>query len=127
MSDENQISIPESLQKWRDEGDFQSFEGNNYFVHASGNAAMDGEGVLIVHGFPGSSWDWHMVVEHLVNQMRVVVPDMLGYGQSDKPSDGNYSIFKSADMYEAVAHEDNLRNAVLVIHDLGQNLQRWTD
>ena len=58
----------------------------------------------------------------MAKQTRVVVPDMLGYGQSDKPVDGNYSIFKSADMFEAIAKEEGLRNAVLVIHDLGQTV-----
>lgn len=113
---------PESLQRWRDQGHFAEIGPDNIFVHASGKAAKDGDGVLIVHGFPGSSWDWSKVVPHLVEQTRVFVPDMLGYGQSDKPSDGSYSIFKSADMYEAVAKEAGVENIVLVIHDLGQTV-----
>lgn len=116
------MSIPDSLKKWRDSGRFMVHEGNQYFVHASGEAAKDGAGVLIVHGFPGSSWDWSGVVPSVAQRARVVVPDMLGYGMSDKPSDGAYSIFKSADMYEAVAKEEGLRDVVLAIHDLGQTV-----
>ena len=91
------MGIPDSLKKWRDSGGSIEFEGDQYFVHVSGEAASDGAGALIVHGFPGSSWDWSGVVPHVAERTRVVVPDMLGYGMSDKPADGNYSIFKSAE------------------------------
>jgi pimeloyl-ACP methyl ester carboxylesterase len=116
------MGIPDSLKKWRDSGGPIEFEGDQYFVHVSGEAASDGAAALIVHGFPGSSWDWSGVVPHVAERTRVVVPDMLGYGMSDKPADGNYSIFKSADMYEAVAKEQGLRDVVLAIHDLGQTV-----
>ena len=122
MTDETKTDIPEALREWRDQGRFVDVEGNSIFVHASGKAKQDGDGVLIVHGFPGSSKDWSGVVSRVAERTRVVVPDMLGYGQSDKPVDGNYSIFKSADMFEAIAKEEGLRNVVLVIHDLGQTV-----
>jgi pimeloyl-ACP methyl ester carboxylesterase len=122
MTDETKTDIPEALRQWRDQGRFADVEGNRIFVHASGKAAQDCDGVLIVHGFPGSSWDWSGVVTRVAERTRAVVPDMLGYGQSDKPADGNYSIFKSADMFEAIAKEEGLRNVVLVIHDLGQTV-----
>lgn len=113
---------PQGLETWRQQGEFSDFEGNQIFVRASGKAEIDGEGVLIVHGFPGSSWDWSGVIESVEKQTRVVAPDMLGYGQSDKPIDGNYSIFRSADMFEAIAARHGIRDCTLVIHDLGQTV-----
>jgi pimeloyl-ACP methyl ester carboxylesterase len=122
MGDGNSEFKHQPLQNWIGQGRIFTHEGNRYFVHASGKAAREGDGVLIVHGFPGSSWDWSGVVPSLARQTHVVVPDMLGYGQSDKPAAGNYSIFKSADMYEAVAKDQGLRDVVLAIHDLGQTV-----
>ena len=98
---------PEALQKLVKEGSFQKVGGRDIFVYAAGNALAEGYGVLIVHGYPGSSWDWSTVVPEVAKKTKVVVPDMLGFGQSDKPLDGtykaHYSLMKQADLYEAVA------------------------
>ena len=51
---------------------------------------------------------------------------MLGFGQSDKPQTGtfedHYSLFKQADLYEAVAKQEGLTEDMLVIHDMGQSV-----
>ncbi len=51
-------------------------------------AAVDvGEGppVVLVHGFPLSSYQWRHYVPLLSRRMRVIAPDLLGYGDSAKP------------------------------------------
>jgi pimeloyl-ACP methyl ester carboxylesterase len=49
----------------------------------------DGEGpaVVLIHGFPQSSFVWRDLAPLLSSRFRVIVPDMLGSGDSDKPSD----------------------------------------
>ena len=117
---------PEPLQKWVKEGSFQEIDGRDIFVYAAGKAPVEGDGVLIVHGYPGSSWDWSTVVPEVAKKTKVVVPDMLGFGQSDKPLDGtykdHYSLMKQADLYEAVAKAQGLKEVVLVAHDMGQTV-----
>ena len=54
-------ALPEDLQIWRDEGRFEEIDGHNLFVHASDTAKRPGHGVLLIHGFPGSSIDWKHV------------------------------------------------------------------
>ncbi len=114
------------LQEWIDQGQFIEVNGNKIFIVTAGKAETKGHGILIVHGFPGSSWDWSGVVPQLAKRTRVVVPDMLGFGQSDKPQTGtfedHYSLFKQADMYEAVAKKEGLTEVMLVIHDMGQSV-----
>jgi pimeloyl-ACP methyl ester carboxylesterase len=114
------------LQEWIDQGRFIEVDGNRIFVVSKGKAKNKGHGVLIVHGFPGSSWDWSGVVPQVAERTRVVVPDMLGFGQSDKPQTGtfedHYSLFKQADIYEAVAKQEGLTEVMLVIHDMGQTV-----
>jgi pimeloyl-ACP methyl ester carboxylesterase len=115
-----------SLQEWVDQGRFIEVNGNNIFIVTAGKPETEGHGVLIVHGFPGSSWDWSGVVPQVAERTRVVVPDMLGFGRSDKPQTGtfedHYSLFKQADLYEAVAIEEGLTEVMLVIHDMGQSV-----
>jgi len=114
------------LQKWVDQGRFINVNGNKIFIVTAGKAEKEGHGVLIVHGFPGSSWDWSGVVPQVAKRTRVVIPDMLGFGRSDKPQTGtfedHYSLFKQADLYEAVAKQEGLTEVMLVIHDMGQSV-----
>ena len=127
MSNDKKLSTKLStLKEWVDQGRFIEVNGNNIFIVTAGTAETEGHGVLIVHGFPGSSWDWSGVVPQVAERTRVVVPDMLGFGQSDKPQTGtfedHYSLFKQADLYEAVAKQEGLTEVMLVIHDMGQSV-----
>jgi pimeloyl-ACP methyl ester carboxylesterase len=116
----------QGLQEWVDQGRMVKANGYNIFLVDKGKAKTKGHGVLIVHGFPGSSWDWSGVVPDVAKRTRVVVPDMVGFGRSDKPQKGtfedHYSLFKQADMYEAVAKKEGLTDVMLVIHDMGQSV-----
>lgn len=52
--------------------------------------------VLLLHGFPDCSFGWRCQVPYLVSLgLRVVVPDMLGYGGTDGPDDLAQYSFKS--------------------------------
>ena len=117
---------PESLQKWVDGGTYMKVRGLDVFVHASGTAPVKGEGVLVVHGYPGSSWDFSNVVAKVEKKTKIVVPDMIGFGQSETPLTGtfkdNFSLMKQADLYVAVAAAQGLKNVILVAHDMGQTV-----
>ncbi len=122
---EVQSKMPESLKTWVSESHYVTFKGQKVFVHTSGPKSLDGRGVLIVHGFPGSSWDWKGVAAIAEDKARVVVPDMLGFGHSDKPKKGtfkdNYSLMKQADLYEAIAKEEGLTNPSLAKSAVGNS------
>jgi pimeloyl-ACP methyl ester carboxylesterase len=122
----SEIAFPEDLQIWRDEGRFEEIDGHKVFVHASGTSKSSGHGVLLTHGYPGSSIDWKHVVPRVALHTRVVICDFLGFGQSDKPTDGtfetHYSMFRQADRVVEVARREGLKEVVLVIHDMGQTV-----
>jgi pimeloyl-ACP methyl ester carboxylesterase len=119
-------TYPESLQKWVDGGKQMKFEGLDIFVHASGKDPLKGHGVLVVHGYPGSSWDFTNVVAKVEKKTKIVVPDMIGFGQSETPLKGtfkeNFSLMRQADLYEAVAKAEGLETIILVAHDMGQTV-----
>jgi len=48
--------------------------------------------VLLLHGFPASSYLWRNVAPLLEPWMRVIAPDLLGAGDSDKPPDAQLGI-----------------------------------
>lgn len=62
-----------------------AFDSN---VHDQGTSALGQPPVLFVHGSgPGvSAWaNWRLVLPRLATQRRVVAPDMLGFGYTDRP------------------------------------------
>jgi pimeloyl-ACP methyl ester carboxylesterase len=114
--------VPAVLEKWRSEGTVKELtvdriHKHKIFIHTSGPDTGDGRGVLIIHGWPGSSWDWQGVVDRIGDKARVVVADMRGYGLSEKPLDGtylsNYTLNLQADIYEAAAAEEGLTSVVI--------------
>jgi haloacetate dehalogenase len=45
----------------------------------------DGPPLLLLHGFPQTRMIWKRVAASLAEQFRLVMPDLRGYGRSDKP------------------------------------------
>lgn len=46
-----------------------------------------GQPVLLLHGIPGSADSWRQVARQLEHHAEVLVPDLLGFGSSDRPCD----------------------------------------
>jgi hypothetical protein len=64
--------------------------------------AGQGEPLLLIHGFPTASWDWHYLWQPLAQRYRVIACDMLGFGDSAKPLDHAYSLLEQADLQQAL-------------------------
>jgi pimeloyl-ACP methyl ester carboxylesterase len=61
----------------------------HYYVRGPESGAP----VVLVHGLGGRSEDWRNLSPYLVQAgFRVYMPDLFGYGRSDKPADFSYSI-----------------------------------
>ena len=81
----------------------------------------DGPPVLLVHGFPDTGRLWSKQVGPLAGAgYRVIVPDLRGYGKSDKPADVDaYNLmFLAADMGAVLDHL-GVAKASVVGHDWG--------
>jgi pimeloyl-ACP methyl ester carboxylesterase len=49
--------------------------------------AGEGRPLLLLHGWPTSSFLWRNIIPHLSPHRRVIAPDLPGFGDSDKPLD----------------------------------------
>jgi pimeloyl-ACP methyl ester carboxylesterase len=86
--------------------------------------ATDGERLeplLIVHGFPTSSYDWAHLVPRLARHRRVVLFDMLGFGLSAKP-DRRFTMALQADVAAAVVASLGIGRLALMTHDMGDTV-----
>jgi pimeloyl-ACP methyl ester carboxylesterase len=77
--------------------------------------------LLILHGFPSSSFDFHRVVDRLATHRRVLLFDLLGYGLSEKP-DLAYSFALQADIAMAFLEDLGVDRLGLLTHDVGDTL-----
>lgn len=107
------------LEDWRQSGKYFVHRGHHrIFYRDSG----DGPALLCIHGFPTASWDWHAMWPGLAARFRVIAPDMLGFGFSDKPQHYPYSIFDQADMHEALLRSLGTKEVLLLAHDYGDTV-----
>ncbi len=81
----------------------------------------EGEVFLCLHGNPTWSYLWRNVIPHLSAVGRVVAPDLIGMGRSDKP-DIPYRFFDHSRYLEAFIEALGLANVTLVLHDWGSAL-----
>jgi pimeloyl-ACP methyl ester carboxylesterase len=92
-------------------------DGVTLSVHDEG----EGQPVLLIHGFPDSHHLWRHQVEPLNNSgMRVIAPDLRGFGESDRPEAiEDYAITKSVADMVAVLDQLEIEKAHVVGHDWG--------
>jgi pimeloyl-ACP methyl ester carboxylesterase len=79
------------------------------------------EPLLVLHGFPTSSFDYAAVLDPLRQGRRVILIDGLGYGLSSKP-DLHYTMALQADLVAAFVAELALTRLALLTHDMGDTV-----
>ncbi|MEM7372731.1 MAG: haloalkane dehalogenase [Bacteroidota bacterium] len=77
--------------------------------------------VLMLHGEPSWSYLYRKMIPIIVQAgYRAVVPDLIGFGKSDKPTaQSDYSYQQHVDWMKAFVHALDLKNITLVIQDWG--------
>ncbi len=78
-----------------------------------------GPTVLLVHGTPSWSFEWRHVIAALATDHRVIAPDHLGFGLSDKPAGAPLAPADHAERLRALVAHLDLTNVTLVVHDFG--------
>lgn len=113
--------LPQLARAWEARGRFVASGPLRVFVVDLNEECATGEAVLVLHGFPSSSLDFHRVTGAFGGR-RVLLFDAPGFGFSDKPQAGTYSLFEVADVACALARERGLTRVHLVVHDMGTSV-----
>lgn len=114
------MSLSEELQRWKERGRMLDVFGHRVFVAEAGDQTA--EPLLILHGYPSSSYDFVEVIDRLAQRFRVVVHDHLGFGLSDKPDDYSYSLIEQADAALEVWRQLGVDAGHLLAHDYGTSV-----
>lgn len=108
---------------WREAGRAHVHRGHPTFYAEAARDPGAGTALLLIHGFPTSSWDWHKLWPALAQRFpRVVAPDMMGFGFTAKPADYDYSILDQADLHEALLAHLGVARVHLLAHDYGDTV-----
>lgn len=78
-----------------------------------------GDPVVFLHGIPTNSFLWRDVIPSITEQRRVIVPDMLGYGNSSMHDGFDRSIRAQEVMITELLSALSIETASFVGHDLG--------
>ncbi len=114
------LHLPAQVRDWQSQGSKMRVFGRDVFVFDEGKPS---EGTLVIlHGFPTSSFDFHRVMPHFTKRFRVVVHDHLGFGLSDKPQDYSYSLIEQAEVAMDIWRQLGIERAHLLAHDYGTSV-----
>ena len=100
---------------------FHQVDGLRLFARVGGRA--DAPPLLMLHGFPQTHAMWHRVALRLAPHFRLVLPDLRGYGDSDKPTGdpdhANYSKRRVAADLSALMRQLDHERFFVAAHDRG--------
>jgi pimeloyl-ACP methyl ester carboxylesterase len=108
-------TLSPSLIEWQRGGRWFDHRGHRIFVKQAGRGPV----LLLIHGYPTGSFDWHSLWPALTERFTVIAPDMLGLGFSDKPACAAYRLQDHAEMHDALIASLGLRSVHVMAHDLG--------
>lgn len=92
---------------------------NNGDVRIAVRVLGEGPAIMLLHGFPQHGGQWQYVATALANAgYRAIVPDMRGFGRSDKPLEG-YEAEQVVGDLNAVAEALGADHLTVIGHDLG--------
>ncbi len=97
------------------------YEGINgiriHFVHQG-----EGPPILLIHGWPGFWYEWHLNIPVLARQHAVIAPDLRGFAYSDKPdlpAEVGYTAEAAAADLVGLLDRLELQRVGVVAHDIG--------
>ena len=113
--------------EWKSKGEFITVNDRKLFVidtssFFSTEDKVPTETMVVLHGYPTSSYDYYKVLPELSKHYRVIIHDHLGFGFSDKPLDYSYSLLDQADIALQLWQQLGVKKTHLLAHDYGTSV-----
>ncbi|MBT7816410.1 Pimeloyl-ACP methyl ester carboxylesterase [Polaribacter sp. Hel1_33_78] len=106
---------------WKDRGTFYSVSNKKIFVIDEGTSK---DVLVILHGYPTSSFDYEKILPELSKHYRVIIHDHPGFGFSDKPDSLTYSLIDQADFALQLWYKMGLKEVTILAHDYGTSVAK---
>jgi len=113
--------------EWKSKGEFITVNDRKLFVidtssFFSTEDKVPTKTMVVLHGYPTSSYDYYKVLPELSKHYRVIIHDHLGFGFSDKPLDYSYSLLDQADLALQLWQLLGVKKVHLLAHDYGTSV-----
>ena len=113
--------------EWKSKGEFITVNDRKLFVidtssFFSTEDQVPSKTMVVLHGYPTSSYDYYKVLPELSKHYRVIIHDHLGFGFSDKPLDYSYSLLDQADVALQLWQLLGVKKVHLLAHDYGTSV-----
>jgi haloalkane dehalogenase len=95
------------------------FDLNGVQYHYLDEGPQDAPAVIMVHGNPTWSFYYRTLIPDISKHYRVIVPDHIGCGLSDKPQEYSYTLEQHIQNLEHLIANLKLKQITLVMHDWG--------
>jgi len=99
-----------------------SIKRDGYCWHVVTSGPLDAPPVLLLHCWTGNWKLWEPTLQHLEGQYRFIVPDHLGFGQSDKPRGDYYRIDQQAERSLHILNHFGYSRARVMGHSMGGHI-----
>jgi pimeloyl-ACP methyl ester carboxylesterase len=98
---------------------FAEINGRKVFYREAGDPRHPT--IILLHGFPTSSFMFRDLIPHLASDFHLIAPDYIGFGQSDAPSvdEFKYSFDALADHVAGLIDQLGLKSYILYMQDYG--------
>lgn len=103
------------VSQWKNKGLYFNFKGHQIFYIKEGSGPL----LMIFHGYPYNSFDFHAIWDTLTSKYTVVIVDIIGMGFSDKPKNHEYTFQETAEIYKTLAGLLQIKEVHILAHDLG--------
>lgn len=98
---------------------YATIDGKRLFYREAGDPSAPT--LVLLHGFPSSSFMFRNLIPRLADRMHVIAPDFLGFGLSDAPSvaEFDYSFDALADLTAGLLAEIGVSEYAIYVQDYG--------
>src|SRR5215475_5480315 len=115
----HQIPLKELVMPGRVHHRYATVDGQQIFYREAGDP--DAPAIVLLHGFPTSSFMFRDLIPLLADRFHVIAPDHLGFGLSAAPSvdEFTYSFDALANLTEGLLEEIGLTRYAIYVQDYG--------
>jgi len=93
---------------------------HRWAVAESDDAPANAPTVVMIHGFTGSKENWYLVARELRGRYQLVVPDLPGWGESERKPGGDYGFVAQAERVAAFIRVVSPNKPVVLLgHSMG--------
>ncbi|XP_064633575.1 mesoderm-specific transcript protein-like [Lineus longissimus] len=115
--------LSKNLKAWRESGKYFKFRGHRIFYVDFRGSRKDVAPLMLLHGFPTSSYDWYKMLPDLKQRFsRVIAIDFLGFGFSDKPRGYDYRIWEQTEIVQTLLVKLGIKEFHVLAHDYGDTV-----